>query len=363
MTDIHSEDFSRAGRGTDDSRQTDSALARRTVVVVGVTLALVILVTMVWYAIDAFLLFFAATLVAILLRGVSKFLARLIGVSERWSMAGTVVILLTIIGLIGWFLGTRIESQVDHITQAVEKGFRHFEEMLGQTSWGSQWLAQPGGALNHVFSGDSIDKLGTAFFSYVVAPVDFVLILFLGFYFAIDHERYINGMVCLIPPDHRPRTRMVIAALGRTLGWWLVGRLLSMVEIAVVTSIALWLVGVPMPFALGLLTGVMNFVPNVGPIVATALAALVALTVSPTLAAFAVLTQVVVGGFDGFVVTPLIQQRTASIPAGLVLGSQLLAGFLMGPLGLFLATPMAAAAVVLVQKVYLQDVLGEPCRR
>jgi predicted PurR-regulated permease PerM len=103
----------------------------------------------------------------------------------------------------------------------------------------------------------------------------------------------------------------------------------------------------------------MNFVPNVGPFLATVVTGIVGLSVSPQVALYAVLAQVVIGCFDGFVVTPLIQQRTVSLPAALILGSQVLAGVLLGSLGVVLATPLAAAACVLIRELYVEDVLGD----
>lgn len=107
--------------------------------------------------------------------------------------------------------------------------------------------------------------------------MDLLVVLFLGLYLALDPGRYANGIVHLMPLGKRDRTRDVLASLRGTLGWWLVGRSLSMAEVGLLTGIGLWLLGVPLPFTLGLLTGLMNFVPNIGPAAATILTGLVGL--------------------------------------------------------------------------------------
>jgi predicted PurR-regulated permease PerM len=117
--------------------------------------------------------------------------------------------------------------------------------------------------------------------------------------------------------------------------------------------------GVPLPLTLGVLTALLNFVPNIGPVLAVIPTALVALTVSPWTALYATLLHIGIGGFDGYVITPLIQQRTVSLPAGLILASQVLLGVLLGGLGVLLATPLAAALFVLVKQLYVRDVLGD----
>ena len=100
------------------------------------------------------------------------------------------------------------------------------------------------------------------------------------------------------------------------LGWWLVGRGISMLEIGVTTGIGLWLLGVPLAFALGLLTGFLNFVPTFGPLIAAVPTALVALTVSPMTAVYAVALYTAVACFDGYAVTPLVQMRISRNAAG-----------------------------------------------
>ena len=135
-----------------------------------------------------------------------------------------------------------------------------------------------------------------------------------------------------------------------------------MLEIGVTTAIGLWLLGVPLAFALGLLTAFLNFVPTFGPLIAAVPTALVALTVSPMTAVYAVALYTAAACFDGYVVTPLVQMRISEMPPALLLVAQVLMGVLAGQMGLVLAAPMLAATLVLVRMAYIEDVLEKPAQ-
>jgi predicted PurR-regulated permease PerM len=114
--------------------------------------------------------------------------------------------------------------------------------------------------------------------------------------------------------------------------------------------------GIPMPITLGAVAGLLNFVPNIGPIVAAIPAVLIGWTEGHALAV--AILYFVLQMADGYIFTPLVQQRTVALPAALVIIAQLLAGVLAGTLGVLLATPLAAATMILVQRLYLEDVLA-----
>ena len=132
-----------------------------------------------------------------------------------------------------------------------------------------------------------------------------------------------------------------------------------MVVVGGLTALGLWIVGAPLPLALGLIAGLLSFIPLLGPVFGAVPAILVALVESPTLALYVVVVFVVVQVLETYIVTPLIQQRAVSIPPALLLTAQVLLSVLFGVMGMLLATPIAVVAIVLVQMVYIQDVLGD----
>jgi predicted PurR-regulated permease PerM len=113
-------------------------------------------------------------------------------------------------------------------------------------------------------------------------------------------------------------------------------------------------------FTLGLLAGLLEFIPNIGPILAAVPAILLALLQSPTLALYVLLLYVGIQMAEGYVIYPLIQERAVSLPPALVLGGQILLGVLAGFIGLLVATPLLVCLMVLIQKLYVEDTLGDP---
>jgi predicted PurR-regulated permease PerM len=204
-----------------------------------------------------------------------------------------------------------------------------------------------------------ITGLFTGSLSIVVGAI---VILVVGLFLAADPGTYVNGLVRLLAPPRRARGKEVLEAAGKRLAWWLVGRGISMTVVGVLTGVGLWLLGVPLAPALGLLTGLLNFVPTFGPMVAAVPTALVALTVSPMEAVYAVALYTAVACLDGYAITPLVQMRVSHLPPALLLVVQVLMGVLAGQFGLIVAAPILVVVKVFIQMFYVEDVLENPCR-
>jgi predicted PurR-regulated permease PerM len=132
-----------------------------------------------------------------------------------------------------------------------------------------------------------------------------------------------------------------------------------MAFVGIVTGIGLALLGMPMALTFGILAGLLDFVPNFGPLLAALPVVLLALVQSPTQALWVVLLYVGVQTLEAYLISPLVERRTASVEPAAIIGSQLLAAVLLGGPGVVLATPIAAVTLVLVRMLYLEDVLGE----
>jgi predicted PurR-regulated permease PerM len=151
----------------------------------------------------------------------------------------------------------------------------------------------------------------------------------------------------------------VLAELDTRLRRWLLGKLVAMVVIGLVTAGGLALIGVPLALAFGVLAGLLNFIPYVGPIVAFVPAVLLALMQGlGTVGAVAGLW-IGVQTLEGYVLTPLIDQEAVDVPPALQISALAVAGTLMGPLGIVLGAPLTAVAFVLVQRLYVEDALGD----
>jgi predicted PurR-regulated permease PerM len=189
-----------------------------------------------------------------------------------------------------------------------------------------------------------------------------ILVAAVGIYFATDPHVYVTGMLRLVPPRRRERARQILDAMGVALRKWLIGMTLDMLLLGVMTGVGMWLIGVPLPLALAVLSGVAVFVPYIGPAIATIPGLLLALSVSPTLALYAAFVYLVVLMIEGNISQPLLQRWMVSLPPVVNLLAILVFAPLFGIWGAVLATPLAVALWVLIQKVYIEDVLDDHAR-
>ncbi len=341
-----------------------SSFARRALVAAAIAAALLIALYFFRAVANVLLLIFAAVLLSIFLSGLALFIHHRTPLSQGWSLTLTVVGLLALAVGIGWVAGPRLGAQFSQLTERIPEAIDQLRAMLTQYEWGQTLLAQaPGSGQGAPFG--AIDVVGrvTGIFSTTLGILTNVLIVGItGLYLAIDPNLYIGGAVRLVPVAHRGRAREVFASLGRALRWWLIGRIASMAVVGVLTTIGLLLVGMPLAFTLGFIAAIFSFVPYLGPIAAAIPALLVALVEGPTMVLYVALIYLGVQLLESNAITPLIQQRVVSLAPALLLTAQTLVGVLGGLLGLLVAAPLTVAVIVVVQMLYVEDVLGDPVR-
>jgi predicted PurR-regulated permease PerM len=147
--------------------------------------------------------------------------------------------------------------------------------------------------------------------------------------------------------------------IGETLELWLLGQLIQMVLIGLLATLAVWLIGVPSPVALGLIAGVGEFIPYLGPILAAIPAMLVALTKSPETVAWTLLAYLTIHQIEGQVITPLIQNRMVFVPPAVMLLGIAALTYLFGAVAIIFAAPITVAIFAAVNLLYVRDALGE----
>jgi predicted PurR-regulated permease PerM len=187
----------------------------------------------------------------------------------------------------------------------------------------------------------------------------FAVIVFIGAYLALDPGLYQRGALHLVRKHDRPRGQEVLSSMGRALRSWLFGQFVSMCLVGAMVTAGLLLIGVPLALPLGLLAFFLEFVPYLGPIAAFVPIVLVALAESPQLALYAVLLYGVVQFVESYFILPLVQKRVVDLPPALLLFFQVLLGTLGGLLGVIVSAPLGVAVIVLVQMLYVEDVLGD----
>jgi predicted PurR-regulated permease PerM len=190
-----------------------------------------------------------------------------------------------------------------------------------------------------------------------------LIVMFAAVYMTVDPRHYRDGLVRLAPPQHRPLLSETLNDVAGTMRKWLIATLISMAIIAAMTTTGLLLLGIPAALALGLIAGLLQFVPTVGPIVSAVPAAVVALVVSPLHVLWVILLYLVTQQIESNMITPIVMRRAVDLPPALTLLTQALMTVLFGFLGLLLAVPLVAITMVLVRRLYVERMEAEVMTR
>jgi predicted PurR-regulated permease PerM len=323
---------------------------------VEVALAAVLLL-LVWFTADLLLVIFAGFLLAVFLRGLADLLARHSTLSRGWSLVTVVVAICGVLFAAWWFIWPKVAAQIDIMITLLPGTIDSWARSLQTYEWGQWLLRQIPAVETAMFSRANILSSAVKPLHWAAATV---IILFIGLFHAAEPGLYERGLLRLLPADRRARAAEILKTLGSTLRWWMAGRVVDMVLVGVLDSITLALLGVPLPLTLGLISGVLTFIPYVGAAIALIPVVLAGLSVSPSLALWAFLAHTGIQVLDGYVVTPLVQRRAVALPPLITIGAQFLMGDLLGFLGLVMATPLAAIVLVLVKMLYLKEAPGIP---
>jgi predicted PurR-regulated permease PerM len=335
-------------------------LAKRAGVVWAVGLLIILLVVGVGYAIHVLLLAFAGVLFAILLRGFSDFLNTHTGMSEKWSLAATVLLLVVLVTGGVWLLIPSIAEQTDELRQTLPKSVELLEEQVKRYEWG-RWMLEkaPEPAELIPRRGNLFSRI-TGVVSGTLGAIGVVVVIFFtGLFFAIQARLYTEGIVKLVMIGKRDRAREVIGQIGAELQRWLIAKLTAMVFVGGLTWLGLWLLGIGIPLTLAVLAALLTFIPNLGPIIAVVPAVLIGLLAGPATAVWVVVLYVAIQTIESYLLTPLLQQQAVSLPPALTIMTQLVMAVFVGGIGLALATPLTVVVLVLVRSLYVQDTLGD----
>ncbi len=335
-------------------------LMQRTAIINGIAVLFILGLAAAWLAADALLLVFACILCAVLLYKLSDMLARRTKMKRQIALAAVVLLLFAVIGLGGWAMAPQISEQSTKLAETVPQSIEKLQQLVNAHPILKRVMSELPPPEQVVKQMSSLVPNAGLFFGGVIGALgNVVIILFVGIYFAASPHLYTSGFIKLIPPSKRPRARQVMEKIGQTLASWLLGKSISMLIVGVVTSIGLSMLGVPLALILGIIAGLLDFIPYLGPIMAGVPAVLIAFSMSPDLALYTILLFTGVQLVEGYLLQPLIESRAVDLPPALTIVMQLVFGTLFGFAGVALATPLAAALKVLVQMLYVEDVLGD----
>jgi len=339
----------------------DATFNRRVVRVSLIVAGVATIVWFLWMIHYALLLGFGAVLFAVFLRGIGGLLHRHSRLPMRWAVLVMLVAFLALLGLIGTLAGAAVVQELSELGAALEQGLARARDALGRTQWARDLLDRASKGLPG--AGSILSSVPLAFGMAVDLLVGLAVVLFAGIYLAVMPEVYVRGAVRLVPPARQDRARDVLDATGQTLWKWLMGRFVVMAAVAVVTTVGLLLIGVPLAVPLGLIAGLLEFVPFFGSIAAGVPIVLVALTSGTDTALKAVLLVLAIQQFEGNLLAPLIEQKAVSVPSALIMVAAIAFTLVFGILGAVFATPLLVVAMVFIQRLYVGDALGQEPRK
>ena len=286
---------------------------------------------------------------AVLLDGGTRLLGRVLPIGRGWRLA---IVILAGFGFISWvfyFAGTTFAAQAEALRVVVTT---QFDRLIGWA--GDMGFIQGGSAANlgeQVLG--SVGRLTSAVGSALGVLASALMIMVIGIFVAIEPKLYDRGVAWMLPVRHRASFYEISDHVGFTLRRLLFGRIVGMVVEGVFTYIMLahvpplfGIAPIPMAALLGLLTGLLAFVPNIGAIVSGILMVAVGFSAGNTEGLWAIFVYFFVQNFDGYVVIPYIARKTVDLAPALVLAAQLIFGALFGFLGLLLADPLIATLKV-----------------
>ena len=176
-----------------------------------------------------------------------------------------------------------------------------------------------------------------------------VLVIFLSIYLAIEPSVYRRGLLHLVPRRLRGRTEEILSAVAGTLRKWLVTQLIAMIVIGTVTTVVLMALKVRAAVPLGILAGLLEFVPTLGPVLSALPAIAMGFVDSPQKALAVAIAYVGIQFLENHLLIPILMKQGLNLPPALTIIMQGLMALVFGVLGLLVAVPLLAAIMIAAQ--------------
>ena len=284
---------------------------------------------------------------AVILDGGTRLLGRVFSIGRGWRLA---VVTLAGFGFIAWvayYAGTTLANQAEALRAVITVQFERvmsWAEGIGvvQKGQGVDFASQALGG---------VGRLTSAVSTAIGAVTSLLMIVVIGIFVAVEPKLYDRGVAWMLPMEHRARFYDISERVGFTLRRLMAGRLLGMFVEGIGTWLLLLLAGVPMAALLGLLTGLLAFIPNIGALVSGVLMVAVGFSAGTEQGMYAIAIYFIVQNVDGYLIMPYVARKTVDLAPALVLAAQLIFGALFGILGLFLADPIVAAIKTTLQEL------------
>ena len=303
--------------------------------------------------IQPLLLILGGIIFAVMLDGGARLLGKVLPIGRGWRLL--IVVIGTVTFIVGTFYmtGVEIAQQAGQLRATIELQGNRLLEYLTDSG------LMPGREDMTSLAREAVGSIGrlTSFLGTAFGAItSLFMIMVIGLFLAMEPRIYERGLQWMMPQDKRGAFQITFDRMGYTMRRLMAGRLLGMFFEGVLTWVALSLCGVPMALILGIITGLLAFIPNIGAFISGALMVAVGFSAGVDTGLLAILVYVVVQTFDGYVLIPLVAKKTVDMPPALTLGTQILLGTLFGIYGLALADPIVAMIKVALERRAEQNV-------
>jgi predicted PurR-regulated permease PerM len=324
-----------------------------------------------WIVLNALLLGFSAVVMGIGLRGAGRFIAQKTGWPTRAGVALVGLLMLGVPVGAGLAMAPKVVNQWEQAKGALPEIRDRFDQWVSRitdefgsvtgteqaTSTMPTATEQMTQTIKSTPSSSMMSWLGKFVGGVGQAVGGALFILVVGLYLALSPEPYFEGALKLVPCDKRDRVREVMLELSDKLEGWIIGQIVAMVVVGVLSTVGLMILGVPAALLLGVLAGLMDLIPNFGPLIAGLPAVLVAAGQGKAVHVFVLYSAIQL--FEGWVMRPFIERKAADTPPALLLFGQVLAASLVGFMGLLTVPALLVAGHVLISRLYVEDMLGD----
>lgn len=294
------------------------------------------------------LLVFGAIIIAVILRGLAEPLMRYCKLKDKPAVAIALVGLIALIAGTVVLFGNQLSVQIDALSREIPQAWAAIHARLDTLPIGLALQGQIDDLGKQ--AGNLVSFLPGLAGNLLTAAANTFVALIAGVILAGAPGKYRDGMVSLFPKSMRPAVLDSMNTSGEALRKWFIGQFISMVAVGTVIAIGLSVMGVPSALALGLVAGLAQLVPIVGPVVSAGLGLLLAGAggLQPAIWTFVLYTAV--SQIEANFLTPMVQRHMTEVPMVLILFA--LVGFagLLGPIGVFFAMPLTVILYTLVRR-------------
>jgi predicted PurR-regulated permease PerM len=290
------------------------------------------------------LLIIGGAIFAVFLDGGVRLLGRYLPIPRGWRLLLALLLGFGFLGWVVWYAGTTIAAQFEALRTVVTA---QFDRLMGFVSSLGLVTGQPTDWRSQILGG--VGRLTSAVGTVIGGVASVIAMIVIGIFLASEPRLYDRGIAWMLPLRHRGGFYRVAEHVGFTLRRLLFGRLIAMIFEGVFTWFMLTIGGVPMAGLLGLVTGVLAFIPNVGAITSGVLMIAVGFSAGYGHGLWCIFVYFLVHNIDAYLVVPYVARRTVDLAPAVLLAMQLLMAALFGILGVLFADPiLATLKVVLV---------------